>query len=54
MKAETDNQPLFKELMQEFMDCFTAADADKDGKLNLSEMKAFILAYYDKNVARYV
>ena len=47
MKSEQDNPTLYKELMTEFMDCFTAADADKDGKLNLKEFKAFTVKYYD-------
>jgi hypothetical protein len=41
MKSEQDNPALFKEIMKEFMDCFTSSDSDKDGKLNQKEFKAF-------------
>jgi Ca2+-binding EF-hand superfamily protein len=53
MKAENENPALFKELINEFMECFTSADADKDGKLNQKEFKAFTNKYYDCNCKRY-
>jgi hypothetical protein len=45
MKAEQENPTLFKELMSEFMECFTSSDANKDGMLDLKEFKAFTAAY---------
>ena len=53
MKAEQENPTLFKEIMTEFMGCFTSSDADKDGKLNLKEFKAFTAAYYEAACKRY-
>jgi Ca2+-binding EF-hand superfamily protein len=53
MKSEQENPTLFKELMEEFMNCFNGSDANKDGKLDLKEFKAFYVAYYEAGVKRY-
>ena len=39
--------------MTEFMDCFISSDANKDGKLDLKEFKAFTTKYYEAAVKRY-
>lgn len=46
MRAESDNPALFKELVAEFMEMFQTADANKDGRLDLKEYKAYVNLYY--------